>query len=319
MNRTTRRLTAALALALGLGLAPTAAGAADGDATLRPTPLPAVGADGYAIPTPTPPPPVGSDDLAVARPSLSIELDAIDEVDFHMPGRLVLSSPLDVDLSTQVQVLFPDADPEDVSCPEVDFGLPCSWTFGVDVPAGATEVPFELEILDDQVDEDAEVLRVAVTSTHPDSAVQVGPAADALIYDGAGLEVAIVDDPEAAEGDPGSDGTLDLVVEANQAVPHPVTFRVRTGVVGGYNGALPGVDHQAVDVVVELPAGDTTRTVEVPLVGDDLVEPDELLFGSVEDPSHGAIAFDGGTTVARILDDDVAVGGWSRPGGFTTR
>jgi hypothetical protein len=303
VNRTTRHLTAALALALGLGLAPTAAGAADGSTTSRPTP----------------PPPVGPDDLAVQRPSLSIELDDIDEVDFHMPGRLVLSSPLDVELSTQVQVLFPDADPEDVSCPEVDFGLPCSWTLGVDIPAGATEVPFELEVLDDQLAEDAEVVRVAVTSTHPDSAVQVGPAADALIYDGAGLELAILDDPEAIEGDAGSGGTLDLVVEANQAVPHPVTFRVHTGIVGGSDGALPGVDHQAVDVVVELPAGDTTVSVEVPLVGDDLVEPDELLFGYVEDPSHGEVAFDGSTTVARILDDDTAVVGRPRPGGFTTR
>lgn len=319
MNRTTRHLTAALALAVGLGLAPTAAGAADGYATPRPTPPPPAGADGYAIATPTPPPPVGSDDLAVERPTLSIELDDAAELDFDMPGRLVLSSPLDVDLSTHVQVLFPGADPEDVSCPEVELGLPCPWTFGVDIPAGATEVPFDLELVDDQVAEDAEVLRVAVTSTHPDSAVQVGPAADGVIYDGAGLELAIVDDPEAIEGDAGTDGTLDLVVEANQAVPHPVTFRVHTGIVGGDNGALPGVDHQAVDVVVELPAGDTTLTVEVPLVGDELVEPDELLFGYVEDPSHGEVAFDGSTTVARILDDDTGVVGRPRLGGFATR
>lgn len=317
MNRTTRHLTAALALALGVGLAPTAAaGAADGSAP-RPTPPPPAG--GHAIATPAPPPPVGADDLAVERPTLSIELDDVAEVDLHMPGRLVLSSPLDVDLSTQVQVLFPDADPEDVSCPEVELGLPCSWTFGVDVPAGATEVPFDLEIIDDEIDEDAEVLRVAVTSAHPDSAVHVGPPADGVIYDGAGLELAIVDAPEAVEGDPGADGTLDLVVEADQAVPHPVTFRVHTGIVGGDNGALPGVDHQAVDVVVELPAGDTTLTVEVPLVGDELVEPDELLFGYVEDPSHGDVAFDGSTTVARILDDDTGVVGRPRLGGFATR
>ena len=301
MNTTPRSL--ALALALGLGLATSVATAAGA-------------AGGYETPTPTPPP-IGADDLVTARPLLSVEIDDIDEHDFDLPGRLTLSAPLVQDLDTTVQVLFPDADPEDVDCPEVDFGSPCSWTLGVAVPAGATEVPFELEILDDGQDEDAEVLRVAIGSTYPAHAVRLGPADDAVIYDGDGLDLALVDDPEAPEGDPGSDGTLDLVVEADQAVPHPVTFRVRTSAVGGYNGATPGVDHQPVDVVVELPAGATSIAVPVPLVGDQLDETDqELLFGHIEDLSHGEVALSGSPTVARILDDDGPVVTWKRPGGY---
>lgn len=299
-HRTPRRLAAGLALALGLALTPTAAGAATGDAT----------------PRPTPPPPAGPGGLTTELPLLSIELDDATEQAFHLPGRLVLSAPLGQDLDATVQVLFPDAQDLDVSCPEVDFGGPCPWTLGVDIPAGVTEVPFALEILDDGLAEDAEVLRVAVGSVHPARAVRVGPSDEAVIYDGPGLELGLADDPETSEGDPGTDGTLDLVVEANQAVPHPVTFRVRTGIVGGYNGATPGVDHQPVDIVVELPAGETSVTVEVPLVGDQLTEPDELLFGYLQDPSHGEVAFDGGTTVARILDDDAPVVTWKRPGGY---
>jgi hypothetical protein len=296
---TRRRLAGGLALALGLALAPAAVGAAD-----------------LKAPTPAPPPPVGADDLAIARPLLSIEIDDVSEDDFDMPGRLLLSAPLDQDLSTTVQVLFPDADPEDVNCPEVDFGSPCSWTLGVDIPAGETEAPFELEILDDGLAEDAEVLRAAVSFVHPANAVRLGTPDDAVIYDGAGLELGLGADPEASEGDPGSDGTLDLVVEANQAVPHPVSFRVSTGIVGGYNGATAGVDHEAVDVVVELPAGETTLTVEVPLVGDQLIEADELFFGNLGDLSHGEVVLSGGSVVARILDDDGPVVTWKRPGGY---
>lgn len=302
MNRTTpRRLTVALGLALGFALAPTAAGAA-----------------GYKAPTPAPPSPVGADDLAIPRPLLSVEIDDVDEHDFHLPGRLTLSAPLGQDLDTTVQVLFPDADPEDVNCPEVDFGSPCSWTLGVTVPAGVTEAPFELEILDDGLDEDAEVLRVAIGSAFPASAVRPGPADDAVIYDGSGLELGFADDnPEALEGDPGSDGTLDLVVEANQAAPHPVTFRVHTVIAGGYNGAVPPGDFQPVDVVAELPAGETTATVAVPLVGDQLNEaPYEILLAHVSEPSHGGIALSGGTTVPRILDDDAPVVTWKGPGGY---
>ena len=217
------------------------------------------------------------------------------ESDFDMPGRLVLSFPLDQDLSTTVQVLFPDADPEDVNCPEVDFGSPCSWTLGVDIPAGETEVPFELEILDDGLAEDAEVLRAAVSFVNPASVVHVGPADDAVIYDGAGLELGLAADPEAAEGDPGSDGTLDLVVEANQAVPHPVTFRVSTAIVGGYNGATPGVDHEPVDVVVELPAGETDADRRGAARRRPAQRaPTSCFFGHLGDLSHGEIALSGG-------------------------
>ncbi|HEX7132095.1 MAG TPA: Calx-beta domain-containing protein [Iamia sp.] len=295
----TRRLATGLALALGLALTPTVVGAAD-----------------FKAPTPAPPPPVGADDFAIARPLLSIEIDDVSEADFDLPGRLLLSAPLDQDLSTTVQVLFPDADPEDVNCPEVDFGSPCPWTLGVDIPAGETEVPFELEILDDELEEDAEVLRAAVSFVHPASAVRLGSPDDAVIYDGAGLELGLVADPEADEGDPGSDGPLDLVVEANQAVPHPVSFRVSTAIVGGYNGATPGVDHEPVDVVVELPAGETTLTVAVPLIGDQQSEADELFFGHLGDLSHGEIALSGGSVVARILDDDAPVVTWKRPGSY---
>lgn len=291
MNRTTRtrRLSAGLALALGLTLVPTAAGAVGG----------------YRTPTPPPPPPVGADDLAVPLPDLTVAAFDAAEADGEITGRLTLSAPLTVDLPVTVTPRLLDVG---------EWDLASAAPLDVEIPAGATQVDVEISVWDDDGPEPAERFgfEAAVLDT---GIVDVGPPAEAVLYDGDGLDLAFADtEPQAPEGDPGTDGTLDLVVEADQAVPHPVTFRVSTAVVG--ESAVAGVDYEPVDVVVELPAGETTATVEVPLVGDQQAEADELFLGHLGDLSHGEIALSGGTAVARILDDDQPVVTWKRPGGY---
>jgi hypothetical protein len=299
--KTTRTLTAGLALALGLALAPTAAGAAGSKAP---------------NPTPTLPPPVGADDIATVRPDLSIELDDSTEYAFT-DGRIRLSSPLDQDLHVVVGILFPEVQPSEVWC-ETAPGGGCDHTRWLVIEAGDTVAEFEIESIDPSSgDEDAELIGAEITSVTPQTAVAVAdPSAEALIYDGDGLDLELVGEAEASEGDPGSPGTLGFVVEADQAVPHPVGFRFHTGIVGGDNGATPGVDHAPVDVVAELPAGETTVTVDVPLVGDQLAEPDELFFGYIDEPTHGKIWVGHSTAVGRILDDDQPVVTWKAPGGY---
>ncbi|HMJ75980.1 MAG TPA: Calx-beta domain-containing protein [Iamia sp.] len=297
MSTPTRRLTAALALALGLALIPTAAGAANG----------------FTTPTVPPRPPVGPGGFTVPLPDLTVEAYDATEADGQVEGRLTLSSPLTVDLSVSVSPQLIDVNEWDLACPSPGGGG-CGWTFDVDIPAGATTADFDLSVYDDDGPEPAERYGFEAIVWDEDI-VDVGPAAEALLYDGSGLELGFVtSNPEAPEGDPGSDGTLDLVVEANQAVPEPVTFRVHTAIVG--ESADPGADYDPIDVVVELPAGETDVTVEVALAGDQLDESDELFFADVSDPSHGEIAFDGGTAVARILDDDGPVVTWKRPGSY---
>ncbi len=240
-------------------------------------------------------------------PRLTVELDDTTESAGLLEGRLRLSSPIADDLSVPLGVRFPDAGPWDVAGTDVD----------VDIPAGATELAFDIGVVDGDGPEAAELIGIEIEGAHPSGRVRTGRAATAVIYDGDGLDLALVDDPEAAEGDPGTDGTLDLVVAADQAVPHDVTFRVRTSIAGGYNAATSGVDLAPVDVVVELPAGETGVTVAVPLVGDQLdEEPYELFFGTLSEPSHGEVALSGATTVARIIDDDGPVVTWERPGGY---
>ena len=250
-------------------------------------------------------------------PDLTIEAFDATEADGQVEGRLTLSSPLTVDLSVSVSPQLIDVNEWDLACPNPGGGG-CGWTFDVDIPAGATTADFDLSVYDDDGPEPAERYGFAATVWDEDI-VDVGPTAEAVLYDGSGLELGFAEsNPEAPEGDPGSDGTLDLVVEASQAVVHPVTFRVHTVIVG--DGATPGLDYQPIDVIAELPAGETETTIEVPLVGDNINElPYELLMAHVSDPSHGEIALSGGTTVPRILDDDGPVVTWKRPGSYRRR
>lgn len=110
-----------------------------------------------------------------------------------------------------------------------------------------------------------------------------------------------VADAEAWEGDLGSAARLEFVVTASRAPSEPLTFRFHTGIVGF--GAEPGVDHEVVDLIAEIPAGATQVTIEVPIHGDVLDEADELLFGWADTPSAGSFGFEG-TSIGRILDDD---------------
>jgi hypothetical protein len=296
-----RRLATGLTLALSLALAPTAVGAADG----------------FATPTVPPRPPVGPGGLTAPVPDLTVEAFDATESDGEVTGRLTLSSPLLVDLHVSVTPRLIDTNEWDFACPEPVDGGGCGWYVDVDIPAGATTADLDLTVYDDDGPEPAERYGFEAVVSEEDL-VDLGAPIDALLYDGSGLELGFADAaPEGPEGDPGSDGTLDLVVEADQAVPVPVTFRVNTVVVGGYNGAVPPGDHGSVDVIAELPAGETSMVVEVPLVGDNINElPYEIFMAHVSDPSHGEIAFDGGTAVARILDDDGPVVTWKRPGDY---
>lgn len=275
--KTTRTLTLAGALALGLALAP--------------SPTPASAARGFTTP----------------KPALTITLDDATESDGEVTGAVHLSSPLTADLAATVQVLFPDSGPEDLGCPTLGPG--CPWTIDLDLPAGATSAAFEVSVVEGDGPEATEVVGAAISHTWPADRVTVGAGAEAYLFDGDGLDLSIADEAEVDEGDPGDDRTLDVVVTADQAVPEDVGVHVHTAIVG--ESAVPPADYAAVDVIAVIPAGATSTTVEVPVVGDQLAEADELLLVFAGDPSLGEVAFDGTTLVGRILDDD----GFTRPGG----
>jgi hypothetical protein len=310
-----RRLVAAAALAVGgLALTPLVASAA----TVSP---PAPG--GYTTPTTTPPPtiPGGFKTPTAPLPDLTIDTWDASESDGSVDGQVHLSAPLDEDLFVTVNPLFITTNEWDFGCPEPGDGF-CGWYIDLEIPAGQTGATFEMSIVDDDGAEPAEIFGFDAV-VWDDGIVDVGPPAQAYLFDGEGIQLSLADEAESWEGDVGSNQTLDFVVTASQAPPEDLWVGFHTAVVGF--GATPDVDHEAVNEYFVLPAGQTEVTIEVPVIGDVLDEDDELLFGHIEDPSMGDIGLSDGTAVGRILDDDgegegpPPAKGFQVGTGFTTR
>lgn len=75
------------------------------------------------------------------------------------------------------------------------------------------------------------------------------------------------------------DGMLQVRVSLSKALPSAVSFRVRT--VEG--SATPGSDYQPMDALHEIPAGATEMMVTIPVIRDQVIEPNESLFIEIAD------------------------------------
>jgi hypothetical protein len=111
-----------------------------------------------------------------------------------------------------------------------------------------------------------------------------------------------IHDAEVLEGDPGDGHVLSFEITGSRSSAADVTLRAHTGNLGFE--ATPGVDFTPIDEIVTMPAGATSTTVEVPVIGDTDPEPEELVIIWLSDPSSGSIALSGSTALGRILDDD---------------
>lgn len=141
----------------------------------------------------------------------------------------------------------------------------------------------------------ATAIGIAPADARPDEFIPVPPAPPTPLT----FEIL---DTEVIEGDPGDANTLSFEIVGSKASAIDVTFRAHTGNLGFE--AAPGVDFTPVDEIVTMPAGATSTTVEVPVIGDTDPEHDELVIIWLSDPSSGSIDVGDGTALGRILDDD---------------
>lgn len=120
------------------------------------------------------------------------------------------------------------------------------------------------------------------------------------------LRIGVVDDAEVSIGDitvvEGAAG------EGRKAVfpitlARPTVLETRFDFVTSNGTALAGSDYQATTGTVVVPAGGTTATLEVPLVGDDVLEELETFIVTLSNPRN-AIFLDA-SAVATIEDDDL--------------
>jgi hypothetical protein len=165
----------------------------------------------------------------------------------------------------------------------------------VTIPAGSTSVDFPVLVYTDTCDE-------------PDETVHVGLSnpAGGTIHDGHAVGTIQDDDStpslsisgvSRAEGD---EGTSNAVFTVSLSSPISCEVRVRARTSDG-SAVAPG-DYVAVDRPVVFSPGETSRTVEVPVVGDETAEPDETFFVDLSEPIAATIAV--GRATGTILNDE---------------
>ncbi|HID22003.1 MAG TPA: hypothetical protein EYP14_06335, partial [Planctomycetaceae bacterium] len=100
------------------------------------------------------------------------------------------------------------------------------------------------------------------------------------------------------EGDSGTTDAL-LTVTLSEAVSFDVSVDYATA----DGTATAGTDYTLTAGTVSFPAGQTTATISVPVIGETDIEPDEYFFVNLSNPSAGLAVLDGQGQIT-IIDDD---------------
>jgi uncharacterized repeat protein (TIGR01451 family) len=165
-------------------------------------------------------------------------------------------------------------------------------------PAGTTSRTAEVQVTGDRIDERDETFTVTLAS--PVSAVLARASAQGKIVDDDEARVSAGD----AAVDEGNTGTVALRLPVALSTPSDREVRIDWAATPGT--ATAGADYDAVSGTLVFPAGETSRTIEVPVHGDVFLEPDETLFVDLARPVETVIA--DGHGVGTIHDDEVCPG-----------
>lgn len=162
--------------------------------------------------------------------------------------------------------------------------------------AGETEKTFSVQLIDDALSEDDET--VILTLSSPTNVSLGEPNVAALkIVDNDPLPTLSVNDVTLAEGDSGTTNavfTISLSTPSGRTVAVPIATQPVT--------ATPGSDYQSRSTQLTFLAGQTTRQLAVPIVGDSNVEDTETFVVNLGNPTNATIAR--GQGFGTIIDDD---------------
>jgi hypothetical protein len=178
----------------------------------------------------------------------------------------------------------------------------------VTIPAGAPSRFLTLTILGDTVAEADEDLTVTLSDVTNAAAGDIQSSITLINDDGAlppvTLEVVgrTVDEGSAPFGGLLGPAQVTWAMELSEAVSADVRVTVRTTNTGS---AKSGADFEQLDVVVQIPAGQTTADVTVDVLDDTLDEDDELIALEIDRPVGLVLAGGGATeTVTSTITDD---------------
>jgi hypothetical protein len=163
---------------------------------------------------------------------------------------------------------------------------------------GQTSLQVNVPILGDTLDEDNETfvlnLSGAVNATIDDN------QATGTINDNDNTPSLSIAGVSVTEGDPGNNVSANFVVTLSAASGRNVTVNFTTS-----NGsATAGSDYSAASGTATIPAGSTSQTIPVVVLGDLFDEPNETFTITLSSPSNATIQTGQGTGTATINDND---------------
>lgn len=167
----------------------------------------------------------------------------------------------------------------------------------VTIPAGQTSGAITISVLGDTLVESNETFNVTLSN-----------ATNAVIGGNTGTGTIVNDDTAPAPSlsinnvsiSEGNTGTtlLSFTVSLSQAFTQTVTVQYATA-----NGSgVAGSDYTAQTGTVTIPAGQTTGTITVPVIGDTVAESNDTLFVNLSNPTNATLSDSQG--VGTILNDD---------------
>ncbi len=218
--------------------------------------------------------------------------------------------------TTPITVNFQTLDDTQGSNPATSAGLHPDYiaTHGtITIPAGVTQYTVDLPnnpitIIDDSLKESPETFQVQIFKatgaiiTHDTGTVTITD------NDANGLVgFSINGQAQAPEGNSAGSSQVTFTVNLTAAATSDVTFLAtpRELVGFGSQGAKAGVDFVATPVSVTIPAGDTSATFSIPILGNTTFQDDRSFAVDVSKLSSNAQA-QNSTAIGTILDDDTS-------------
>ncbi|HEY2840404.1 MAG TPA: Calx-beta domain-containing protein [Pirellulales bacterium] len=193
---------------------------------------------------------------------------------------------------------------QDVS---VDYTFaPVTATAGVDyqavdgtvtIPAGQTSAPVNVSILGDTVFEGDETFTISLQN--PQGGTLDKSTGTATIVDDDAAPTLAINSPAAVTEPTGSATTLEFTVTLTGDTSQQTTVQWSTA----DNTATAGQDYQAASGQLTFIPGETSKTIDVNILDDNLNEATESFFVNLSSPTGATVPAAGATGTGTILDD----------------
>jgi ribosomal protein L35AE/L33A len=169
-------------------------------------------------------------------------------------------------------------------------------TWAPNTPADQLEKTFTVVVNGDALDEGDET--VIVTLSAPQNAVITGATAAGTIKDNDNRSLLGVGNAEANEGTGGSKSTMTFKVTLSPASARAVSVHYATA-----NGtATAGPDYEAKEGDLSFAPGETEKTIDVVILGDDVNEENETVLVNLSNVAGAGLAGGGGLGSGTIVD-----------------